>query len=38
VGALTTVPLAIEVLGASRSVDYADWTKSGRDVSPAHFG
>ena len=38
VGALTTIPLAIEVLGSSRSTDRADWAESSRDVSPSYTG
>jgi hypothetical protein len=37
VGALTTVPLAMDVLGASRSVDRADRTDPGREtISPSY--
>ena len=38
VGALTTVPLAFEVLGAGRSANRAGWTDLSRDASPAYSG
>jgi hypothetical protein len=38
VGALTTVPLAIDVLAASRPADRADRMEPSLDVSPAYSG
>jgi len=38
VGALTTVPLAFEVLGASRSAERARGTDLSRDALPAYSG
>jgi uncharacterized membrane protein YfcA len=38
VGALSTVPLAFEVLGAGRSADRAGWTELSRDASPRYSG
>jgi hypothetical protein len=38
VGALSTIPLALEVLGTNRSVDQADWTESRRTLTPSHSG
>jgi uncharacterized membrane protein YfcA len=38
VGALTTVPLAFEVLGAGRSADRAGRADLSRDTSPAYLG
>ncbi|APW59154.1 hypothetical protein [Paludisphaera borealis] len=38
VGVLTTVPLAIQVLGASRSSDSADWSDYRPDLSHTYTG
>jgi uncharacterized membrane protein YfcA len=38
VGAVTTVPLALEVLGAGRPADRAGGTDLSRDTSPAYAG
>ncbi|MDR3621748.1 MAG: hypothetical protein P4L85_20515 [Paludisphaera borealis] len=38
VGVLTTVPLAIQVLGASRSTDSADWADYRPDLSHTYTG
>ena len=38
VGALTTVPLAFEVLGASRTTDRSGRTDFSRDASPVYSG
>jgi hypothetical protein len=38
VGVLTTVPLALDVLGASRPVDWEDWMEPSQDVSRAYSG
>ena len=38
VGALTTLPLAFEVLSASRSTDRSRWTELTRDASSAYSG
>jgi uncharacterized membrane protein YfcA len=38
IGALTTIPLALEVLGADRSADGAGWVEPSRDFSPAYAG
>jgi len=38
VGALTTVPLAIQVLGASRSSDHEDWADYRPDLSHISTG
>ena len=38
VGALSTVPLAIEVLGATRSNDQADWADYRPDLSHTYSG
>jgi hypothetical protein len=38
VGAITTIPLAFEVLDADRSADQADWMEPSWDVSPAYSG
>jgi len=38
VGALTTIPLAIEVLGATRSDDQADWADYRPDLSHSYSG
>jgi len=38
VGAVTTVPLAIEVLSASRSTNRARWTEPSPDLTPSYVG
>jgi len=38
VGALTTIPLAIEVLGEARHAGLEDWTEPSRDALPAYAG
>lgn len=38
VGALSTIPLAIEVLGATRSHDQADWADYRPDLSHTYSG
>jgi len=39
VGAVTSVPLAIEVLASSRSIDRADWADViSEETSPAYVG
>ncbi|HWE40361.1 MAG TPA: hypothetical protein VG406_27665 [Isosphaeraceae bacterium] len=38
VGALTTIPLALEVLGGSRSIELEGWTDRSREDSPAYAG
>jgi len=38
VGVLTTVPLAFEVLGASRSAERARWADLSRDALPTYSG
>lgn len=38
VGALSTIPLAIEVLGATRSTDQADWADYRPDLSHSYSG
>jgi hypothetical protein len=38
VGALTTVPLALDVLAASQPIDREDWMEPSWDASPAYSG
>ena len=38
VGAATTVPLALEVLGKSRSAGRVEWADRGAPVSPEYYG
>lgn len=38
VGALTTIPLAIEVLGASQAEGHEGWSESRRGAMPAYVG
>jgi hypothetical protein len=38
VGVLTTIPLAMEVLGASRSSDRTSWTEPRSELTHAYVG
>ncbi|WP_406698399.1 hypothetical protein V5E97_06005 [Singulisphaera sp. Ch08] len=38
VGALTTIPLAMEVLGAIRSTDRASWTEPRSELTHVYVG
>jgi uncharacterized membrane protein YfcA len=36
VGAVTTIPLALEVLGKGRSIEQADWMERRREAVPVY--
>ncbi|WP_237722910.1 hypothetical protein [Singulisphaera acidiphila] len=38
VGAFSTIPLAMEVLNASRSIDQAEWPEPSPDLTHAYVG
>jgi uncharacterized membrane protein YfcA len=38
VGAVTTIPLALEVLGDRRSADRTEWAELGHPASPTYSG